>query len=108
MQLERQQLAVNAATFQTSTPGIYAVGDISSYPGKKKLILSGFHEAALCAFAVKEHLNPGQKINLQYTTTSPIMHERLGVVIDPDGEPVMPEAIPGSADKATDRRVGNM
>ncbi|TAL88624.1 MAG: NAD(P)/FAD-dependent oxidoreductase [Candidimonas sp.] len=108
VQLERQQLAVNAATFQTSTPGIYAVGDISSYPGKKKLILSGFHEAALCAFAVKEHLNPGQKINLQYTTTSPIMHERLGVVIDPDGEPVMPEAIPGSADKATDRRVGNM
>ena len=61
-------------------PGVFAVGDINTYPGKKKLILSGFHEAALAAFAVAAHLNPAKKIPLQYTTTSPIMHKRLGVV----------------------------
>jgi thioredoxin reductase (NADPH) len=43
------------------------------------LILSGFHEAALAAFAIKEHLEPGKKVHLQYTTTSPVMHKRLGV-----------------------------
>lgn len=88
--LAYHQLAVDTATFQTSTPGIFAVGDVNTYPGKKKLILSGFHEAALCAFAAKEHLNPDQKVNLQYTTTSPIMHRRLGVVMDEDGDPVTP------------------
>ncbi len=65
--------------FQTNIPGIYAVGDINDYPGKKKLILSGFHEAALAAFAVKEHMRPGEKIHLQYTTTSPLLQKRLGV-----------------------------
>jgi len=55
------------------------IGDINWYPGKKKLILSGFHEAALAAFAIKEQLNPGKKASLQYTTTSSLMHERLGV-----------------------------
>jgi thioredoxin reductase (NADPH) len=97
LQLDHQQITVDSATFQTSTPGIYAVGDVSTYPGKKKLILSGFHEAALCAFAVKEHLNPGEKVNLQYTTTSPIMHKRLGVVMGADGEPDASEPVPGSA-----------
>ncbi len=77
--LERKALKVDTARFETSVPGIYAVGDINTYPGKKKLILSGFHEAALAAFAAKEHLNPGEKVRLQYTTTSPIMHRRLGV-----------------------------
>lgn len=90
---EYHQLTVDTATFQTSTPGIFAVGDISTYPGKKKLILSGFHEAALCAFAAKEHLNPDQKVNLQYTTTSPIMHRRLGVVMDEEGDPVAPAVV---------------
>lgn len=79
MALDRSQLTVDPATFQTSTPGIFAVGDINVYPGKKKLILSGFHEAALCAFAVREYLNPGEKVHLQYTTTSPLMRKRLGV-----------------------------
>ena len=65
--------------FQTSTPGIFAVGDINTYPGKKKLILSGFHEAALAAFAIKKHLYPDEKVHLQYTTTSPLMHQRLHV-----------------------------
>ena len=55
------------------------MGDINYYPGKKKLILSGFHEAALAAFAIKAELNPGKKVHLQYTTTSPVMHKRLGV-----------------------------
>ena len=77
--LERQQLVVDPSTFQTSTRGVFAVGDINTYPGKKKLILSGFHEAALCAFAAHAHLHPGDKVNLQYTTTSPALQRRLGV-----------------------------
>jgi thioredoxin reductase (NADPH) len=77
--LEKKALAVDTEKFQTSVPGIFAVGDINTYPGKKKLILSGFHEAALAAFGVQAHLNPGKKQFLQYTTTSPIMQKRLGV-----------------------------
>jgi thioredoxin reductase (NADPH) len=77
--LEKKTLPVDTEKFQTSVPGIFAVGDINTYPGKKKLILSGFHEAALAAFAIQAHLNPGKKQFLQYTTTSPIMHKRLGV-----------------------------
>jgi thioredoxin reductase (NADPH) len=77
--LERNQIEVDTAKFATSVPGIFAVGDINTYPGKKKLILSGFHESALAAFGVREYLEPGEKVHLQYTTTSPIMHKRLGV-----------------------------
>lgn len=75
----KKQFVVDTQKFQTSAPGIYAVGDINWYPGKKKLILSGFHEAALAAFAIKEQLSPDKKVHLQYTTTSPIMHQRLNV-----------------------------
>jgi thioredoxin reductase (NADPH) len=78
-ELERKAIKVDTAKFQTSVPGIFAIGDINTYPGKKKLILSGFHEAALAAFAIAEHLNPAKKVHLQYTTTSPIMQKRLGV-----------------------------
>jgi len=78
--LHKRTIAVDTHRFQTNIPGIYAVGDINDYPGKKKLILSGFHEAALAAFAVKEHMRPGEKIHLQYTTTSPLLQKRLGVV----------------------------
>jgi len=78
-ELEKKAIKVDTAKFQTSVPGIYAIGDINTYPGKKKLILSGFHEAALAAFAIAEHLNPAKKVHLQYTTTSPIMQKRLGV-----------------------------
>jgi thioredoxin reductase (NADPH) len=63
-------------------PGIFAVGDINLYPGKKKLILSGFHEAALAAFAIAERLNGGEKVSLQYTTTNSQLHQRLGVTVD--------------------------
>ncbi|MGH8265821.1 MAG: NAD(P)/FAD-dependent oxidoreductase, partial [Steroidobacteraceae bacterium] len=77
--LEKRALKVDAEKFQTTLPGVFAVGDINSYPGKKKLILSGFHEAALAAFAIQHHLYPQKKQFLQYTTTSPVMHQRLGV-----------------------------
>ncbi len=79
LEINKRQLSVDTEKFQTNVPGIYAVGDINHYAGKKKLILSGFHEAALAAFAIKEYLEPGKKVHLQYTTTSPLMHQRLGV-----------------------------
>jgi thioredoxin reductase (NADPH) len=79
LELEKKALRVDTEKFQTSLPGVFAVGDINTYPGKKKLILSGFHEAALAAFAIQHHLFPNKKQFLQYTTTSPIMHQRLGV-----------------------------
>ena len=79
LNIDRKQICVDTGKFQTSTPGIYAVGDINVYPGKKKLILSGFHEAALAAFAAAEYLNPEKQIQLQYTTTSPKLHKALGV-----------------------------
>jgi thioredoxin reductase (NADPH) len=79
LDINRKAINVDTAKFETSIPGIFAIGDISAYPGKKKLILSGFHEAALAAFAAKALIEPGKKVHLQYTTTSPIMHKRLGV-----------------------------
>ena len=79
LELERKALKVDTEKFQTSVPGIFAVGDINTYPGKKKLILSGFHEAALAAFGIQAWLYPEKKQFLQYTTTSPVMQKRLGV-----------------------------
>jgi len=79
MALERKHVTVDVSTFETSSEGIYAIGDINTYKGKKKLILSGFHEAALTAYAIKQKFEPDMKLNVQYTTTSPLMHERLGV-----------------------------
>jgi thioredoxin reductase (NADPH) len=79
LEIDRKQVSVDTEKFQTSIPGIYAVGDINIYPGKKKLILSGFHEAALAAFAAAAYLNPEKPIQLQYTTTSPKLHKVLGV-----------------------------
>ncbi len=79
LDMNRKTINVNTETFETSEPGIYAIGDINHYPGKKKLILCGFHEAALAAFAIKQRVEPDKKVHVQYTTTSPIMHERLGV-----------------------------
>jgi len=79
LDINRKTINVDTERFETSEPGIYAIGDISYYPGKKKLILCGFHEAALAAFAIKQRIEPNKKVHLQYTTTSPIMHKRLGV-----------------------------
>jgi len=79
LNINRKTINVDTEKFETNIPGIFAIGDINAYPGKKKLILSGFHEAALAAFAAKAIVEPGKKVHLQYTTTSPIMHKRLGV-----------------------------
>jgi len=77
--MERKQLSVDPATFATSAAGIYAVGDVNSYPGKKKLIVCGFHEATLAAFAAASYLNPQASGVLQYTTSSALLQQRLGV-----------------------------
>jgi thioredoxin reductase (NADPH) len=79
LDLERKQVLVDTEKFETNVPGIFAVGDINLYPGKKKLILSGFHEAALAAFGATRYVFPDRKIHLQYTTTSPKLHKILGV-----------------------------
>jgi thioredoxin reductase (NADPH) len=79
LQVERKQVVVDTEKFQTSTPGIFAVGDVNTYPGKKKLILSGFHEATLAAFGAAAIVFPSRPIQLQYTTTSPKLHKVLGV-----------------------------
>jgi thioredoxin reductase (NADPH) len=77
--MQRKQLAVDSASFATSVPGIFAVGDVNTYPGKQKLILCGFHEATLAAFAIAARLRPGERTTLQYTTTSTHLHRLLGV-----------------------------
>ncbi|NMM82743.1 ferredoxin--NADP(+) reductase [Acidovorax sp. SRB_14] len=76
--MERKQLVVDTASYATSVSGIHAVGDINTYPGKRRLILCGFHEATLAAFATAERL-AGQKIPLEYTTSSARLQQRLGV-----------------------------
>ena len=79
LDIERRQVKVDTEKFETSIPGIFAVGDINTYPGKKKLILSGFHEAALAAFGAAKYIFPDKKVTLQYTTTSTKLHHVLGV-----------------------------
>ena len=79
LDIERKQLKVDTEKFSTSETGIFAVGDINIYPGKKKLILSGFHECALAAFGAMPIISPDKKVFLQYTTTSPKLHKVLGV-----------------------------
>ena len=70
---------VDTEKFSTSVPGIFAVGDINTYPGKKKLILSGFHECALAAYGAAPIVFPDKRVLLQYTTTSTKVHQILGV-----------------------------
>lgn len=79
LDIERKQLLVDTEKFSTSVPGIFAVGDINTYPGKKKLILSGFHEATLAAFGAAPLVFPDKTVMLQYTTTSTQLHRVLGV-----------------------------
>lgn len=79
LEIERRQIVVDTEKFETNIPGVFAVGDINTYPGKKKLILSGFHEAALASFAAAPYIFPEKRIHLQYTTTSPKLHKVLGV-----------------------------
>jgi thioredoxin reductase (NADPH) len=77
--LVRRQLPVTTEAFETAEPGLYAVGDINTYPGKRKLLLCGFHEATLAAFGVAQRLAGGKSPLLQYTTTSPRLQQLLGV-----------------------------
>jgi thioredoxin reductase (NADPH) len=79
LELTHKQVPVDTAHFMTRIPGIYAVGDINLYPGKKRLILSAFHEATLAAFAVAERLYPDRRTALQYTSSSSELQQRLGV-----------------------------
>ncbi|WP_366481281.1 NAD(P)/FAD-dependent oxidoreductase [Aquabacterium sp.] len=79
LQLDRKQVSVSPDSFQSSVSGIYAVGDINTYPGKKRLLLCGFHEATLAAHHAVAQLRPDQPQHLQYTTTSTLLHQRLGL-----------------------------
>ncbi|WP_108659339.1 NAD(P)/FAD-dependent oxidoreductase [Acuticoccus kandeliae] len=79
LNLEENLIPVSTETFQTSEPGIFAIGDINTYPGKLKLILSGFHEAALMAQAAKRIVSPEERIVFQYTTSSTKLQKKLGV-----------------------------
>ena len=68
------------ARFETSEPGIFAIGDINTYPGKLKLILCGFHEAALMAQSAVHIVFPEKRIVFQYTTSSSSLQKKLGVI----------------------------
>ena len=79
LNLEQNLIHVDTEKFETNVPGIFAIGDINWYPGKLKLILSGFHEAALMTQAAKRICNPGERIVFQYTTSSTNLQKKLGV-----------------------------
>ncbi|HEY8596409.1 MAG TPA: NAD(P)/FAD-dependent oxidoreductase [Devosiaceae bacterium] len=80
LDLEDNLIVVDTARFETSRHGVFAIGDINTYPGKLKLILSGFHEAALMAQAAKKIVSPEEKVVFQYTTSSTKLQKKLGVV----------------------------
>jgi thioredoxin reductase (NADPH) len=80
LNLHENLIPVDTARFESATPGIFAIGDINSYPGKLKLILSGFHEAALMAQAAKKITSPDERVVFQYTTSSTKLQRKLGVV----------------------------
>jgi len=78
--LEDELIPVETSAFETSVPGLFAIGDINTYPGKLKLILSGFHEAALMAQKAYHYVYPEKKLVFQYTTSSTSLQKKLGVV----------------------------
>ena len=79
VRLEGDLVAVDTAAFESNVPGIFAIGDIGTYPGKVKLILSGFHEAALMAQKAYRYVYPDKRLVFQYTTSSTSLHKKLGV-----------------------------
>lgn len=79
LNLNENLVPVDTERFESSEKGIYAIGDINHYPGKLKLILSGFHEAALMAQAANKLINPDKKVLFQYTTSSSSLQKKLGV-----------------------------
>lgn len=80
LKMEGELIAVETVGFETSVPGIFAIGDINTYPGKLKLILCGFHEAALMAHRAHQYVFPGKRLVFQYTTSSTSLQKKLGVV----------------------------
>jgi len=78
LNMDRKTIKVNTENFQTNKKGIFAIGDICSYPGKEKLILSGFHEAALASVECFKRARPNEKYRFQFTTSSKEIQERLG------------------------------
>jgi thioredoxin reductase (NADPH) len=96
--LEKKQLVVDTARFETSVAGIHAIGDVVTYPGKQKLIVSGFHEATLAAYAVAERVHPDRAQPLLYTTTSPKLHRLLGVA--PEAGKTEPGSSPHAGEPA--------
>ena len=79
LKLNEDVIPVDTATFETSEPGIFAIGDINTYPGKLKLILSGFHEVALMSQKAHRYVHPDKKLTFQYTTSSTSLQKKLGV-----------------------------
>ena len=79
LNINNKTIPVDTENFQTNKEGIFAVGDICTYPGKLKLILSGFHEAALAARACFKRAKPNEKYRFEFTTASKSIHNRLGL-----------------------------
>jgi thioredoxin reductase (NADPH) len=79
LRLDQELIPVDTEKFETSEPGIFAIGDINTYPGKLKLILSGFHEGALMAQKAHRYVYPDKKLTFQYTTSSTSLQKKLGV-----------------------------
>ena len=79
LRLNEELIPVGTETFETSEPGIFAIGDINTYPGKLKLILSGFHEVALMSQKAHRYVYPDKKLTFQYTTSSSSLQKKLGV-----------------------------
>jgi len=79
LNLDKKHIPVNTENFETNQKGIFAIGDICTYPGKVKLILSGFHEGALAARGCFKYARPDEKLRFEFSTTSKSIHERLGV-----------------------------
>jgi thioredoxin reductase (NADPH) len=79
LKLEDELIPVETAAFETSVPGLFAIGDINTYPGKLKLILSGFHEGALMAQKAYHYVYPEKRLVFQYTTSSTSLQKKLGV-----------------------------
>ena len=77
--LNENLIPVDTARFESSEKGIFAIGDINTYPGKLKLILSGFHEGALMAQKAHRYVYPEKKLVFQYTTSSTSLQKKLGV-----------------------------
>ena len=79
LNIDKKTVQVNTENFETNVQGIFAIGDICSYTGKLKLILSGFHEGALAARGCFKYAKPDEKLRFEFTTTSKAAQERLGI-----------------------------